>query len=199
MKREECRLKRRRRVGCCAVVEDSFSLSTCSGKISFPTATIVDKNNGQEINAVMFRPKAKLRVTQWIIGTGRVDSDGLSVKHDAACTHLTARFFANSQAFLKAYFIYILVLNVHVSFLFQNSTLLSRQNRIFVDMPYFLKIAILSPLLLTTALVGWRGEEEGKCRVRRKRGGEQEENARKGGGGEGGGGGGEVAEDWLRK
>ena len=46
------------------------------------------------------------------------------------CTRLAARSFANSQAFLKAYFIFILFLNV--SFHFQNSTLLCWQNRIFV-------------------------------------------------------------------
>ena len=38
------------------------------------------------------------------------------------------------------------------SLLFQNSTLLCRQNRIFVDMSYFLKIAVLSPILLTMGL-----------------------------------------------
>ena len=34
-------------------------------------------------------------------------------------------------------------------FLFQNGTLLCRQNRIFVVMSYFLKIAVLSPILST--------------------------------------------------
>ena len=39
-----------------------------------------------------------------------------------------------------------------LSFLFQNSTLLCRQNRIFVDTSYFLKIAVLSPILSTMHL-----------------------------------------------
>ena len=52
---------------------------------------------------------------------------------------------------------YPLVLSIfsflNESFLFQNSTLLCRQNRIFIDMSYFLKIAGLSPVLLTKRLL----------------------------------------------
>ena len=68
------------------------------------------------------------------------------------CTHLTARFPQQSSLFEGLNFIKILFL--YVSFLFQNSTtftLLCRQNRIFVDM-YFLKIAVLSPILSTKRL-----------------------------------------------
>ena len=38
------------------------------------------------------------------------------------------------------------------NFFSQNGTLLCRQNRIFVDMSYFLKIAVLSPILSTKGL-----------------------------------------------
>ena len=67
---------------------------------------------------------------------------------------LDSVLFANSQAFLMAYFIYILFLKCRLSFLFQNSTRLCRQNRIFVDMSYLLKIAVLSPILLKSTC--WR-------------------------------------------
>ena len=63
---------------------------------------------------------------------------------------LDSALFANSKAFLKDYFIYIFFF--YVSFLFQNSTSLCRQNRIFIDMSNFLKIALLSPSLSTKRL-----------------------------------------------
>ena len=63
---------------------------------------------------------------------------------------LDSALFANSQSFLKDYVIYIYFSKV--SFLFQNSTSLCQQNRILVDMSYFLKIAVLSPILLTKRL-----------------------------------------------
>ena len=84
---------------------------------------------------------------QWIIGTGRVNSGWLSIKHAAA---LTCSTFTNSQAFLKAYLSIFCFFNE--SFLFKivhyyvDKTLLTK---IFVDMSYFLKIAVLSPILLT--------------------------------------------------
>ena len=69
-----------------AVVEDRF-LCRHVGSNFIPTAKFVDRqNNGQEINAVMFQPKSKLRFTRWIIGTGRVNSGWLSIKHAAALT-----------------------------------------------------------------------------------------------------------------
>ena len=40
----------------------------------------------------------------------------------------------------------------YVSFLLRNSALLCEQNRIFVDMLYFLGIAVLSPILSTKRL-----------------------------------------------
>ena len=89
---------------------------------------------------LMFRPKSKLQITRWIIGTGRVNSGGLSM----LLLSLDSALFANSQAFLKAYLSIFCFLNV--SFLFQNSTLLCQQNRIFVDMLYFLKIAVYCQL-----------------------------------------------------
>ena len=58
------------------------------------------------------------------------------------CTRLTSVLFANSQAFLKAYFIFILFFKCILSF--SNSTLL--------NMSYFLKIADLSPILWTKCL-----------------------------------------------
>ena len=67
-----------------AVVEDRF-LSTCRVKFH-PDGDNCRQNNGQEINAVMFRPKSKLQITRWIIGTGRVNSGWLSIKHAAALT-----------------------------------------------------------------------------------------------------------------
>ena len=74
----------------------------------------------------MFRPKSILRVTHWIIGTGRVNSGGLSVKHAAAlawqCT------FRNSQAFMKAYFIYILFFKCILSFSKEYIIMLTKQN-----------------------------------------------------------------------
>ena len=72
-------------------------------------------------------------------------------EHQACRCNSLAALFASSQAFLKAYFIYILFFKWIISF-FQNGTLLCRQNRIFVDMSYFLKIAVLSPILSTKGL-----------------------------------------------
>ena len=72
------------------------------------------------------------------------------------CTCLTARFSQTVKPFCR--FILSIFCFLNVSFLFQNSTLLCQQKRIFVDMSYFLKIAVLSPILstkrlLTTALL----------------------------------------------
>ena len=92
--------------------------------------------------------KIQIRVTWWIIGTGQVNSGGLSVKHAAALAWQRA-FRKQSSLFEGLFYLYF-VLNV--SFHFQNSTLLCRQNRIFVDMSYFLKIAVLSPILSTKCL-----------------------------------------------
>ena len=50
------------------------------------------------------------------------------------CTHLTARFSQTVEPFWRL----ISTSFFNVSFLFQNSTLSCRQNRIFVDMLYFL-------------------------------------------------------------
>ena len=87
--------------------------------------------NGQEINAVMFWPKPK----RWIIGTGRVNSGWASSMplHSLNCST-----FRKHSSLLKAYFIYILFLNE--SFLFQSSTLLCWQNRIFVGCRIFSKL-----------------------------------------------------------
>ena len=64
---------------------------------------------------------------------------------------LDSPLFANSQAFLKAYFCYF---GFWMYPLFQNtsSTLLCWQNRIFVGMSYFIKISVLSPILSTKRL-----------------------------------------------
>ena len=99
----------------------------------------------------MFRPKSKLRVPRWIIGTGRVYSGGLSVKHAAALAW--QRAFDKQSSLLKAYFIYILCFKCIL--FFQNS-ILCQQNR----MSYFPKTAVLSPILSTkhsstTALDLW--------------------------------------------
>ena len=62
-----------------AVVEDRFLCRHVGFKFH------PDGDDCQQNNAVMFRPKSKLRVTRWIIGTGRVlNSGGLSIKHAAA-------------------------------------------------------------------------------------------------------------------
>ena len=66
-----------------AVVEDRF-LCRHVGSNFISTATYCRQNNVQEINAVMLQPKSKLRVARWIIGTGRVNSGGLSIKPSAA-------------------------------------------------------------------------------------------------------------------
>ena len=74
----------------------------------------------------------------------------LLAEHQAGCcTHL--------QCFLQAVKpFWRLILSIfgflNESFLFQNGTLLCRQNRIFVDMSYFLKIAVLPPILSTKGL-----------------------------------------------
>ena len=118
-----------------------------SGQISTRRRQL-STNNGHDIIAVMFRPKSKLWVTLLIIGPCRVNSGELSVKHAADSLH--SALFANSQAFWRLILSIFCFLNV--SFLFQNSTLLCRQNRIIVDMAYFLKIDVLSPILSTKCL-----------------------------------------------
>ena len=66
------------------------------------------------------------------------------------CTRLTAHFSRTIKPFWRLILSIFCFLNV--SFLFQNSTLLCRQNIIFVDMSYFLKIAVLSSILSTKRL-----------------------------------------------
>ena len=65
-------------------------------------------------------------------------------------TRLTARFSQTVKPFWRLILSIFCFLNV--SFPFKNSTLLCWQNRIFVDMSYFLKIAVLSPFLSTKRL-----------------------------------------------
>ena len=60
-------------------------------------------------------PNPNFWVKRWIIGTGRVNSGGLSVKHGMPMHSLDNVLFTNSQAFLKAYFIFLFF---YVSFLF---------------------------------------------------------------------------------
>ena len=88
------------------------------------------------------------KLMRWIIGTGQENSGGCS------CTRLTARFSQTVKPFwrlISSHSIFTCSF-LNVSFLFQNSTLLCRQNRIFVDMSYFLKSAVLSAILLTKHL-----------------------------------------------
>ena len=108
------------------------------------------QNNGQEINAVMFRPKSKLWVPRWIIGTSCPGKQWRAERQACWCSRLTACFSQTVKHFWG--FILSIFCFLNVSFLFQNSTLLCRQNRIFVDMSYFLKIAVLSPILSTKRL-----------------------------------------------
>ena len=110
---------------CCR--RGQISLSTCRVKFH-PNGDNCRQNNGQEINAVMFRPKSKLRATRWIIGTGRINSGGLSVKH------------ATFEGFSRLSLSTCIFCFLNVSFLFQNYTTLCPQNRIIVDMSYFLKL-----------------------------------------------------------
>ena len=84
----------------CAVIlcrRGQISLSTCQVKF-LPDGDNCRQNNGQEMNAVIFRPKSKLWFTRWIIGTGRVNSDGLSVKH-ATLHSLDSAFRKQSSLF----------------------------------------------------------------------------------------------------
>ena len=70
--------------------------------------------------------KIQLRVTWWIIGTGQVNSGGLSVKHATALAWQRA-FRTQSSLFEGLFYLYFVFLNV--SFHFQNSTLLCRKKK----------------------------------------------------------------------
>ena len=65
------------------------------------------------------------------------------------CTHLTAHFSQTVNPFLRLIFFYILF---KYPFFCKIVHLLCRQNRIFVDMSYFLKTVVLSPILSTKRL-----------------------------------------------
>ena len=52
----------------------------------------------------MFQPNSKLRFTRWIIGTGRVNSGWLSIKHAAALTCSTFR--KQSSLFEGLFYLY---------------------------------------------------------------------------------------------
>ena len=71
-------------------------------------------------------------------------------EHQACCCTRLQRFSQTVKPFWRLILSIFCFLNE--SFLFQNSTLLCQQNRIFVDMSYFLKIAVLSPILSTKCL-----------------------------------------------
>ena len=68
------------------------------------------------------------------------------------CTHLTPRFSQTVKPFSVFESLFYVYFVLNVSFLLQYSTLLYRQNRIFVDMSYSLKIAVLSPILSTKCM-----------------------------------------------
>ena len=75
-----------------------------SGQISSRRRQLLTKQwSGNKCSDVP--TKSTLRITRWIVGAGWVNSAGLSVKH--AVDSLDRAVFANSRAFLKAYFIYI--------------------------------------------------------------------------------------------
>ena len=123
-------------VWCSAVVEDRF-LCRHVGSNFIPTATIVDK--------IMVRNKCSDVPTKIQTLSYAMDhrdwsgSDRLSVNCQAChCTCLTVRFSQTVKPFWRLIFSIFCFLTV--SFLFQNSTLLCRQNRIFVEMSYFLKL-----------------------------------------------------------
>ena len=85
------------------VVENRF-LSTCWVKFH-PDSDNCRQNNGQEINAVMLISKIQTSsFMRWIIGTGWVNSGGLSVKHAAAFAWQRA-FRKQSSLFEGFYFI----------------------------------------------------------------------------------------------
>ena len=88
-----------------AVVEARF-LCWHAGSNFIPTGDNCRQNNGQEINAVMFRPKSKLRVTRWIIGTGRVNSGKLSIVHATALAW-QGTFRKQSSLFEGLFYLYI--------------------------------------------------------------------------------------------
>ena len=79
-------------------------------------------------------------------------------EHQAChCTRFTARFSQTVNPFWRL-ILSLFCCFLNVSFLYQNSTLLCRQNRVLFDMLYFLKIAVLLAILstkrlLTTALI----------------------------------------------
>ena len=77
-------------------------MSTCPVKFH-PDGDNCQQNNGQEINAVMFRPNSNLRVTLWIIKTGRVNSGGLSIKHAAA---FDSTLFQSMEGLFYLYFVF---------------------------------------------------------------------------------------------
>ena len=52
----------------------------------------------------MFQPKSKLRFTRWIIGTGRVNSGWLGIKHAAALT--CSAFRKQSSLFEGLFYLY---------------------------------------------------------------------------------------------
>ena len=73
-------------------------------------------------------------------------------EHQACrCARLTARLSQTVEPFWRLILSIFRFLN-DSSFLFHNSTLLCRHNRIFVDTSYFLKNAVLSPVLSTKHL-----------------------------------------------
>ena len=134
-----------------------------SGQISSRRQLSTKQCSGNKCSDV----PTKIRITRWIIWTGWVNIGGLSVKYAAALAWQHA-FRKQSSLFEGLFYLYIFFSKVF--FLFQNSTLLCWQNRIFVDMSYFLKIAVLSPILSTkrlstTALDSYSSYQEKRAQI----------------------------------
>ena len=89
-----------------AVVEDRFLCRHVGSKF-IPTATIVDKTMVRKynVNAVMFRPKSNFELRNG--SSGLAGSTVVGWASSMLLHSLDSELFANSQALLKAYFIFV--------------------------------------------------------------------------------------------
>ena len=82
--------------------------------------------------------------TRWIIVTGRVNSGWLSIKHAAA---LTCSAFRKQSSLFEGLFYLYFVFKWKISF--SKWYIMSTKQNLCRNMSYFLKIAVLSPILST--------------------------------------------------
>ena len=128
------------------IVEDRF-LCRHVGSNFILTATIVTKQwSGNKCSDV----PTKIQTSSYAMDHRDWPGKQWRAEHQARhCTRLTACFSQAVKPFWRLIFTIFCFLSL--SFLFQKSTL-CWQNRISVDMSNFLKIAVLSPILLTIRL-----------------------------------------------